>query len=112
MAPAAAALTAINNVEDYCNIDLAKLQIPTDILDDLAVRFVLNMPSEEKDDPIRICFQVEIAFWFYVDFYCETFPNLPRLKLKRFAYIMFTYIPRLRKFLDVFDQVRIPRVFM
>ncbi|KAI2810057.1 mRNA-decapping enzyme subunit 2 [Blomia tropicalis] len=91
--------------EQYKDIDISGLQISSDILDDLATRFVLNMPTEEKDDPIRICFQIEIAFWFYTDFYCEMFSNLPRLKLKRFAYIMFTYIPRLRRFLDVFDQV-------
>lgn len=83
------------------------MSIPADLLDDLAVRFVLNMPDEEKNDPIRICFQMEVAFWFYIDFYCETMPNLPRLKLRKFAYIMFEHIPRLHKFLDpeVFDKV-------
>lgn len=93
----------VSYIED--DINISKLQIPQDVLDDLASRFVLNMPGEEKDDPIRICFQIEIAFWFYTDFYCETMSNLPKLKLKKFAYIMFTYIPRLRKFLDVFEQV-------
>lgn len=83
------------------------MSVPADLLDDLAVRFVLNMPDEEKNDPIRICFQMEVAFWFYIDFYCETMPNLPRLKLRKFAYIMFEHIPRLHKFLDpeVFDKV-------
>lgn len=83
------------------------MSIPTELLDDLAVRFVLNMPAEEKDDPIRICFQIEVAFWFYTDFYCETIPNLPRLKLRKFAMAMFEYIPRLQKFLspEVFNQV-------
>lgn len=79
--------------------------ISEDILDDLASRFVLNMPIEEKDDPIRICFQIEIAFWFYVDFYCATYPELPKMKLKSFAKLMFNHIPRLRKFLSEFDQV-------
>lgn len=80
-------------------------QISEELLDDLSSRFVLNMPSEEQEDPIRICFQIEIAHWFYNDFYCVTFPVLPKLKLKAFARIMFRHIPRLRKLIPDFDQV-------
>ena len=29
------------------------------------------MPEEERTDLIRIFFQIEIAHWFYLDFYCE-----------------------------------------
>ena len=95
----------LNDENMFNEVDLNRLPIQQDVLDDLASRFILNMPAEEKDDPIRICFQIEIAFWFYIDFFCENLAHLPRLKLKKFAYIMFTYIPRLRRFLDVFEQV-------
>lgn len=47
------------------------LQIPRDILDDLASRFIINVPVEERSDLIRICFQIELAHWFYLDFYCS-----------------------------------------
>ena len=30
------------------------------------------MPEEERSDLIRIFFQIEIAHWFYLDFYCES----------------------------------------
>ncbi|OTF76735.1 mRNA-decapping enzyme-like protein, partial [Euroglyphus maynei] len=89
------------HTEDF----IRSLQIPLDVLDDLASRFVLNMPHEEKYDPIRICFQMENAFWHYLDFSCECNSQLPKFKFKRFAQIMFTYVPRLRQFLDVFDDV-------
>ncbi len=32
--------------------------IPLDILDDLASRFIINAPEGEKEDLIRVCFQV------------------------------------------------------
>ncbi|KAH9517248.1 mRNA-decapping enzyme subunit 2 [Dermatophagoides farinae] len=89
------------HTEDF----IRSLQIPLDVLDDLASRFVLNMPQEEKYDPIRICFQMENAFWHYLDFCCECNSRLPKFRFKRFAQIMFTYVPRLRQFLDVFDDV-------
>lgn len=92
---------AFEHTEDF----IRSLQIPLDVLDDLASRFVLNMPQEEKYDPIRICFQMENAFWHYLDFCCECDSRLPKFKFKRFAQIMFTYVPRLRQFLVVFDDV-------
>ena len=30
------------------------------------------MPEEERTDLIRIFFQIEIAHWFYLDFYCDS----------------------------------------
>lgn len=45
--------------------------IPSDILDDLASRFIINVPMKERSDIIRICFQIELAHWFYLDFYCS-----------------------------------------
>ena len=35
-------------------------------------RFIINIPEEERTDLIRIFFQIEIAHWFYLDFYCES----------------------------------------
>lgn len=46
-------------------------RIPSDILDDLACRFIINIPGEERSDPIRLCFQIEQAYWFYIDFICK-----------------------------------------
>ena len=45
--------------------------IPLEILDDLGSRFIINVPEEERKDLIRICFQIELAHWFYVDEYVK-----------------------------------------
>jgi len=42
--------------------------ISQDALDDLACRFLLNLPETDKNDPIRICFAIEQAYWFYVKY--------------------------------------------
>ena len=41
------------------------------MLDDLAMRFVVNCPQEEQESFERLLFQVEQAFWFYQDQYSE-----------------------------------------
>lgn len=46
--------------------------VPTAILDDLCARFLLNVPNETRADPVRVCFQVELAHWYYMDFYVNT----------------------------------------
>ncbi len=40
-------------------------------------RFIINVPDEERSDMIRLFFQIELAHWFYLDFYCDTsFSNM------------------------------------
>nr|CAG4639252.1 EOG090X07NG [Daphnia magna] len=46
-------------------------KIPPDILDDLCSRFIVNVPEEERKDLVRLFFQIELAHWFYIDFYCS-----------------------------------------
>ena len=53
--------------------------IPLEILDDLGSRFIINVPEEERKDLIRICFQIELAHWFYVDEYVKGKKGLRRL---------------------------------
>ncbi|XP_014675388.1 PREDICTED: m7GpppN-mRNA hydrolase-like, partial [Priapulus caudatus] len=60
-------------------------RIPTDILDDLCSRFIINIPEEERQDLIRVCFQVELAHWFYIDFYCPDNANLRSVGMKEFT---------------------------
>lgn len=63
------------------------LNISCDILDDLASRFIINVPVEERENLIRICFQMELAHWFYLDFYCAE--NKHKCGIKQFAQQMF-----------------------
>ncbi|KAK5085602.1 mRNA-decapping enzyme subunit 2 [Lithohypha guttulata] len=55
-----------------------------DWLDDLCVRFIVNIPAEELVSLERICFQIEEAQWFYEDFVRPADPSLPSLTLKTF----------------------------
>lgn len=62
-------------------------------LDDLCVRFIVNLPREELESVERICFQVEEAQWFYEDFVRPLDPGLPSLSLKAFALRIFQHCP-------------------
>lgn len=79
--------------------------IPIDILVDLCSRFVINVPEEEQNDLIRICFQIELAHWFYIDFYSKNFPHKRPCGLKEFALQVFKHIPFLQPFAKNVDEV-------
>ncbi|KAJ1937782.1 mRNA-decapping enzyme subunit 2, partial [Linderina macrospora] len=66
-----------------------------EVLDDLASRFIINVPQEELQQVERICFQIEQAHWFYDDFVREKNPSLPSMSLKTFAARMFRHCPLL-----------------
>ena len=93
-------------------IKLSGKPIPQEVLDDLCARFLLNIPEsgmsghhvvhlhtialnfkenfgfqtfEEKDDLIRLMFQVELAHWFYIDFHRVENPSLPEMRLPQFT---------------------------
>lgn len=92
------------------------LQIPSDILDDLASRFIINNPDMELSNFIRICFQIELAHWFYLDFFCAAVGDqphheelrkrkLPTCGMKQFAIQIFQHIPFLREHVSSIDQI-------
>ena len=62
-------------------------------LDDLCVRFIINLPHEELESVERICFQIEEAQWFYEDFVRPLDPNLPSLNLRQFCLKIFQHCP-------------------
>ncbi|KAF1933233.1 uncharacterized protein M421DRAFT_415586 [Didymella exigua CBS 183.55] len=65
-----------------------------DWLDDLCVRFIVNLPQEELLSVERICFQIEEAQWFYEDFIRPLDPHgLPSMHLRRFSQLMFQHCP-------------------
>ncbi|KYM79586.1 mRNA-decapping enzyme 2 [Atta colombica] len=81
-------------------------KIPSGILDDLSSRFIINVPEEERKDLVRICFQVELAHWFYLDFYCtEEYPKLRSCGMKEFATHIFQHIPFLKPHVQHIDAV-------
>ncbi|KAI1457138.1 hypothetical protein F4805DRAFT_429677 [Annulohypoxylon moriforme] len=69
-----------------------------DWLDDLCVRFIINLPSADLSSVARICFQIEEAQWFYEDFIRVIDPTLPSMSLRNFTLKMFEYCPLLASF--------------
>ena len=77
-----------------------------EVLDDLAMRFVVNCPAEEQESFERLLFQVEAAFWFYEDQYKEIWPHaFPTLNLFTFAQQLFKTCPMLKGFASQTKQI-------
>lgn len=85
---------------------IAGHHIPSDILDDLGSRFIINVPDDERNNLIRICFQIELAHWFYLDFFCSIEEKkLVPCGIKPFATLIFQHIPFLRTHLPAMDKI-------
>ena len=77
-----------------------------EVLDDLAMRFVVNCPAEELESFERMLFQVELAFWFYEDQYKEIWPSaFPTFNLFTFAQQLFKTCPMLKNFAPQTKQI-------
>ncbi|CAK3806887.1 mRNA decapping complex subunit 2 [Lecanosticta acicola] len=82
-----------------------------DWLDDLTVRFLLNLPPTELSSVPRICFQIEEAQWFYEDFIRPLNPQLPSLNLRQFLLALFQHCPLLQGF-DAAQHVAVYEEFL
>ncbi|PRP76347.1 hypothetical protein PROFUN_15263 [Planoprotostelium fungivorum] len=82
-----------------------------EVLEDLASRFIINLPSEELQSLERIGFHLEAAHWFYDDFYRERDRTLPAVNMKEFARSMFSSCPLLRPFLNQYSVDEILATF-
>lgn len=74
-------------------METKRVDIPTELLDDLCSRFILHIPSEERDNAIRVCFQIELAHWFYLDFCMQNTPGAPHCGIRDFAKAVFQHCP-------------------
>ncbi len=72
--------------------------VPKVLLEDLAMRFVLNVPAEELANPNRILFLIELAWWHYEDFSRKNDASLPKISLSNFAELLYLTIPQLKRF--------------
>jgi mRNA-decapping enzyme subunit 2 len=61
------------------------LNFPIDLFCFISSRFIINIPSEQRLDLVRILFAVELAHWFYIDFYYTDDNELCKCSLKDFA---------------------------
>lgn len=79
--------------------------IPEDVVDDLCSRFIINIPQEERSDLVRVCFHIELAHWFYIDYYCKEHKQLPKSQFREFARIIFLNVPFLQQHVSKVDSV-------
>lgn len=79
--------------------------IDTAFLDDLASRFIINVPVQERSNLIRICFQIELAHWFYLDFHCANEDDLVPCGIKQFAVHIFQHVPFLRPHVANLEEI-------
>eukprot|EP01128_Nolandella_sp_AFSM9_P011109 TRINITY_DN7821_c0_g1_i1.p1 TRINITY_DN7821_c0_g1~~TRINITY_DN7821_c0_g1_i1.p1 ORF type:complete len:563 (+),score=133.20 TRINITY_DN7821_c0_g1_i1:74-1690(+) len=75
------------------------------ILDDLLSRFVLNVPPEELSSFNRVLFQMELAHWFYIDYYREADPTLPKYPIRAFITALFHRCPLLHSMESKVDKL-------
>ncbi|CAF4955792.1 unnamed protein product [Pieris macdunnoughi] len=78
--------------------------IPLYILDDICSRFIINLPKEERADMVRLCFQIELAHWFYLDNYCTNDAANP-CGITQFAAHIFQHVPFLQEHNSRMDEI-------
>lgn len=106
--PASVAQTLISSSKAKTTQQQPPLQQPTivispDILDDLGSRFIINVPENERHNLIRVCFQIELAHWFYLDFYCVA--QKQKCGIKQFAFQLFQHIPFLQPHVNFVETI-------
>jgi len=75
-------------------------------LDDLATRFILNCPAETaRDEMMLLMFEVEKAFWFYLDFWREHDTTLPSLNMRDFSRKLFGHCAMLQPYAGQLDTI-------
>ncbi|KAG7660978.1 DCP2 [[Candida] subhashii] len=75
------------------------------VLEDLLVRFVVNVPEEDLSSIERVFFQVEEAQWFYSDFIHQICPDFPPMKMKSFSAKVLEKCPLIWKWGDPDDAL-------
>lgn len=80
-------------------------QLVDHILEDLLVRFVINVPEEDWSLIERVLFQVEEAQWFYTDFVRALNPKIQGMKMKTFAPKILEKCPMLWKWGEPSDAL-------
>lgn len=81
-------------------------KIPEFALNDLCSRFIINIPEgEERENPIRLFFQIELAHWHYLDFFCEKYAHIQTVGIREFSHQIFLHCPTLKEKSDQVDHI-------
>jgi mRNA-decapping enzyme subunit 2 len=69
-------------------------------------KFISNLPECELNDPKRLFFHIEQAWWFYDDNYNDTYKHLPRYgALRGFAQVLFGHCDLLQPMIPRFEEM-------
>ncbi|KAL1114900.1 hypothetical protein AAG570_007724, partial [Ranatra chinensis] len=69
-------------------------------------RFIINIPETERKDLVRVLFQIELAHWFYLDFYCKSGrPFIKSCGFREFAFSLFKHIPFLAPYVNDLNSI-------
>lgn len=63
----------------------------SEVMDELQLRFLMNLPASELASSERLFFQIEQCYWFYEDFYADNHKHLKNMSLNEFTKIMFQH---------------------
>ena len=63
-----------------------------DVLEELEIRFLANLPDEDLASAERLYQHIEQAHWFYEDFYADNHEHLPHLGLGAFISCSFALL--------------------
>ena len=70
-------------------------QIPREVVDDLCDRFLNNLDQSVSEDEIQLMFQIELAYWYYLDICVEDNPALLKHTMQIFVEILNKHYPHL-----------------
>lgn len=85
-----------------------RIAAPTveDAVDDVSMRFIVNLPAEELASVDRLFFQLQQGHWYYLDFYQSVDETLPYLSFRDFTRLMFERCPVLAAHKDQYEELR------
>lgn len=90
----------VTSIDSFSYADLSL----NDALEDLASRFIFNIPEWERNSMERVGFQVESAHWYYEDFVREQNPKFPTCSLKRFFGMLWGAVPLLNEWHEMHEE--------
>ncbi|XP_075257289.1 m7GpppN-mRNA hydrolase-like [Convolutriloba macropyga] len=67
--------------------------ISADVLNDLCSRFIV---SHDSTPSTKLCYQLELAYWFYIDFERPDNSSLPSVSFSEFAYHVLSHVASLK----------------
>jgi mRNA-decapping enzyme subunit 2 len=75
-------------------------------IDDVSMRFLVNLPPEELESVERLFFQLQQAHWYYLDFFVQPGSTLPYLSFRDFTRTLFERCPMLAGHSHQYEEMR------